>query len=87
MRTREEIEKDTEAVQRSGRFAPKVSLDKLTLEVLLDIRQMLSFPIEDKFPAAFKALQADQECDCGCHYSDFAYRGGKNCGMCGHQHH
>ena len=27
-----------------------------------------------------------EKCDCGCHYSDFAYRGGVDCALCGDNH-
>lgn len=27
-----------------------------------------------------------EECYCGCHFSDFAYRGGIDCAMCGDKH-
>ena len=34
-----------------------------------------------------QAFNRDSEkCPCGCHYSDFAYRGGKDCAMCGDNH-
>ena len=37
-------------------------------------------------PSSHTKDECELKCECGCHYSDFAYRGGKDCAMCGDFH-